>query len=62
MPSKMLSRDRLMHDRQNLLAMLAEYEAGESPLLPEAEIESVVASLEDRLAKLDAMIGDGEDT
>jgi hypothetical protein len=52
----MPSTDRLMHDRQNLVAMLAEYKAGQSPPLPDAEIANVVASLEERLASLDAMI------
>ena len=61
MPSKMLSTDRLMHDRQNLLATLGGFKAGYAPPLPEAEIASVVASLEDRLARLDAMIAEGED-
>ena len=42
--------------------MLEEYRGEDCPPLHESEIRSVVASLEERLATIDAMIADADGT
>jgi hypothetical protein len=50
--------ERLIHDRRQLLNALAVYRRGHGPDLPPEEMELVVTGLEQRIARLDAMIDD----
>jgi hypothetical protein len=50
------TRERLLHDRRQLLAALGEYRRGKAAHLAKAERESVVASIKRRIADLDAKI------
>jgi hypothetical protein len=53
-------KERLIHDRRQLLNALAAYRRGHGPELPHEEMELVVTGLEHRIARLDAMIDDEE--
>lgn len=51
------TRSGPLHDRQQLMAALADYEAGAACHLADDERFALIAGLKDRIAKLDALAG-----